>query len=107
MAAGYYSQRDAVQSSSDLYTADLNEEASLWAPTDQPGPKAVVMTGEADLSCDGDEAHASSLHQAGALVIAVRCQAITQDVAMLKAQAVNAAVTPVIDFQRDAHSTHA
>jgi len=102
-----------VIASSDLYTADLNEEAqvtisSLRAPTDQPGqlPEAVVITGEADLSCDGGEAHASNLRQAGVPVTAVRCLGIAQDVAMLKAQALNPAATPAIDYQRDARSTH-
>jgi len=67
---GCYLRRDAMKSSSDLYTADLNEEAqvtvsSLRAPTDQPRqlPKAVVITNEADLSCDVGEAYAGNLRQ--------------------------------------------
>ena len=110
-AEGYFLRRDAMQWFWDQYTTDENERAHitaspLRATTDELGglPKALVITGEADVLRDEGEAYARKLRQAGVDVTATRYQGIIHDFVMLNAlretNAATAAIAQATAFLR-------
>ena len=112
-AEGYFLRRDAMQWFWDQYTTDEAERAQitaspLRATTDQLAglPKALVITGEADVLRDEGEAYAAKLRAAGVDVTAVRYQGAIHDFVMLNAlratNAAEAAITQAAAFLRDA-----
>jgi acetyl esterase/lipase len=114
-AEGYFLRRDAMQWFWDQYTADENERneitaSPLRASTDQLAglPKALVITGEADVLRDEGEAYSRKLRQAGVDVTATRYGGIVHDFVMLNAlrptNAAGAAIAQAITYLRDALS---
>jgi len=112
-AEGYFLRRDAMQWFWDQYTTDPAERAQitaspLRATTDQLAglPRALVITGEADVLRDEGEAYAAKLRAAGVPVTAVRYQGIIHDFVMLNAlrgtQAAAAAIAQAGEFLREA-----
>jgi acetyl esterase len=112
-AEGYFLRRDAMQWFWDQYTTDPAQRAQitaspLRATTEQLAdlPKALVITGEADVLRDEGEAYAAKLRQAGVDVTAVRYQGIIHDFVMLNAlrgtHAAGAAIAQATAFLRDA-----
>jgi acetyl esterase len=112
-AEGYFLRRDGMQWFWDQYTTDPAERAQitaspLRATTEQLTglPKALVITGEADVLRDEGEAYAAKLRQAGVDVTAVRYQGIIHDFVMLNAlrgtHAATAAIAQATAFLREA-----
>ncbi|MHB0883477.1 alpha/beta hydrolase [Paenibacillus sp. SEL1] len=89
-ATGYFLSREGMQWFWDQYTTDPNERAQitaspLRATTEQLNglPRALVITGEADVLRDEGEAYANKLREAGVEVTAARFQGIIHDFVML------------------------
>ncbi|MFC5911026.1 alpha/beta hydrolase [Streptacidiphilus monticola] len=112
-ATGYFLRRDGMQWFWNQYTTDESERAQitaspLRATTEQLAglPRALVITGEADVLRDEGEAYANKLRQAGVPVTAVRFQGIIHDFVMLNAlrstQAAQGALTLAIQTLRSA-----
>jgi acetyl esterase/lipase len=112
-AEGYFLRRDAMQWFWDQYTMDEDERAEitaspLRATTDDLAelPKALVITGEADVLRDEGEAYASKLREAGVDVTATRYEGIIHDFVMLNAlrgtNAAGAAIAQAIEYLRRA-----
>ncbi|WP_420036829.1 alpha/beta hydrolase [Streptomyces sp. cg28] len=115
-ATGYFLRRDGMQWFWDQYTTDEAERAQitaspLRATTEQLTglPKALVITGEADVLRDEGEAYANKLRAAGVQVTAVRFQGIIHDFVMLNAlretHAAEAAIALAISTLRSALHT--
>ncbi|MCS7477356.1 alpha/beta hydrolase [Umezawaea endophytica] len=112
-AEGYFLRRDAMQWFWDQYTTDPAQRAEitaspLRATTEQLEglPRALVITGEADVLRDEGEAYAAKLREAGVPVTAVRYQGIIHDFVMLNAlsqtHAARAAIAQAISFLKSA-----
>jgi acetyl esterase/lipase len=112
-AEGYFLRRDAMQWFWDQYTTDEDERAEitaspLRAATDDLAelPKALVITGEADVLRDEGEAYATKLREAGVDVTATRYEGIIHDFVMLNAlrgtNAAGAAIAQAIEYIRRA-----
>ena len=112
-AEGYFLRRDAMQWFWDQYTTDEDERAEITASplrattNDLAGlPKALVITGEADVLRDEGEAYASKLREAGVDVTATRYEGIIHDFVMLNAlrgtNAAGAAIAQAIEYIRRA-----
>ena len=97
----------------DQYTTDEAQRAEITASPlratldDLAGlPRALVITGEADVLRDEGEAYANKLRQAGVAVTAVRYQGIIHDFVMLNAlretKAANAAIAQAVAFLSEA-----
>jgi acetyl esterase/lipase len=117
-AEGYWLRRDAMQWFWDQYTTDEAQRSEitaspLRATTEQLTglPRALVITGEADVLRDEGEAYGRKLRQAGVDVTATRYEGIIHDFVMVNAlRATNAAqdaITQAIDHLADALGTHA
>ena len=116
-AEGFWLRRDAMQWFWDQYTTDdaqRNEitASPLRASVEQLAglPKALVITGEADVLRDEGEAYGRKLRQAGVDVTATRYEGIIHDFAMLNAlrntNAAEGAITQAIDHLADALGAH-
>jgi acetyl esterase len=112
-AEGYFLRRDMMEWFWDQYTTDTDERADITASplrattTDLAGlPKALVITGEADVLRDEGEAYARKLREAGVDVTATRYQGIIHDFVMLNAlrgtNAAGAAIAQAIEYIRRA-----
>lgn len=108
-AEGYFLRRDAMQWFWDQYTTDVAQRAEitaspLRASTEQLTglPKALVITGEADVLRDEGEAYAAKLRSAGVDVTAIRYQGTIHDFVMLNAlretNAAESAIAVAVDF---------
>jgi acetyl esterase len=93
-AEGYFLRRDAMQWFWDQYTADPAQRAEITASPLRASaeqlaglPPALVITSEADVLRDEEEAYASKLREAGVPVTAVRYEGIIHDFVMLNALA--------------------
>jgi acetyl esterase len=91
-AEGYFLRRDAMQWFWDQYTTDEAQRdeitaSPLRATTEQLAglPKALVITGEADVLRDEGEAYGRNLRQAGVDVTATRYEGVIHDFVMLNA----------------------
>lgn len=89
-ADGYFLSRDAMKWFWDQYATDENERAEitaspLRATTQELAglPKALVITGEADVLRDEGEAYGRKLREAGVDVTATRYEGIIHDFVML------------------------
>ena len=112
-AEGYFLRRDMMEWFWDQYTTDEDERAEitaspLRATTNDLAelPKALVITGEADVLRDEGEAYASKLREAGVDVTATRYEGIIHDFVMLNAlrgtNAAGAAIAQAIEYIRRA-----
>ncbi len=112
-AEGYFLRRDAMQWFWDQYTTDEAERAEITASplrattNDLAGlPRALVITGEADVLRDEGEAYATKLREAGVDVTATRYEGIIHDFVMLNAlrgtNAAGAAIAQAIEYIRRA-----
>jgi acetyl esterase len=112
-AEGYFLRRDVMQWFWDQYTTDESERAEitaspLRASTDELAgvPKALVITGEADVLRDEGEAYGRKLREAGVDVTATRYEGIIHDFVMLNAlrgtNAADAAIAQAIAYLREA-----
>jgi acetyl esterase/lipase len=112
-ARGYFLRRDAMQWFWDQYTTDENERneitaSPLRARTEQLAglPRALVITGEADVLRDEGEAYSRKLRQAGVDVTATRYEGIIHDFVMLNAlrstNAAGATIAQAISYLREA-----
>ena len=112
-AEDYFLRRDAMQWFWDQYTTDEEERAEitaspLRAKTDELAelPKALVITGEADVLRDEGEQYANKLREAGVEVTATRYEGIIHDFVMLNAlrgtNAADAAIAQAIHYIRRA-----
>jgi acetyl esterase len=112
-AEGYFLRRDGMRWFWNQYTTDEAQRAEitaspLRATTEQLSglPRALVITGEADVLRDEGEAYANKLRQAGVAVTATRYQGIIHDFVMLDAlrstHAAEAAITQAVGFLRSA-----
>jgi len=112
-AEGYFLRRDAMEWFWDQYTTDENERNEITASPlratreDLAGlPKALVITGEADVLRDEGEAYGRKLRAAGVDVTATRYEGIVHDFVMLNAlrstNAADAAITQAITYIRTA-----
>ena len=110
-AEGYFLRRDGMQWFWDQYTTSQEERAEttaspLRATTAELAglPKALVITGEADVLRDEGEAYARKLRQAGVDVMATRYEGIIHDFVMLNAlrgtNAAGAAIAQAISYLR-------
>jgi acetyl esterase len=110
---GYFLRRDAMQWFWDQYTTDAKERAEvtaspLRATTDELSglPKALVITGEADVLRDEGEAYGRKLREAGVDVAATRYEGIIHDFVMLNAlrgtNAAGAAIAQATEYIRRA-----
>jgi acetyl esterase/lipase len=117
-AERYWLRRDAMQWFWDQYTTDeaqRNEVTAspLRATTEQLAglPKALVITGEADVLRDEGEAYGRKLREAGVDVTATRYEGIIHDFVMVNAlrstNAAEDAITQAINHLSDALGTHA
>jgi acetyl esterase/lipase len=117
-AEGYFLRRDAMQWFWDQYTTDQAQRAEitaspLRATTEQLAglPKALVITGEADVLRDEGEAYGRKLRQAGVDVTATRYEGIIHDFVMLNAlrgtNAAGAAIAQAVSYLRHALGTDA
>jgi acetyl esterase/lipase len=115
-AEGYFLRRDGMQWFWDQYTTDEEQRneitaSPLRASTDQLAglPKALVITGEADVLRDEGEAYAAKLRAAGVDVLAIRYEGIVHDFVMLDAlrgtNAATAAIAQATTFLRAALGT--
>jgi acetyl esterase len=91
-AEGYFLRRDAMQWFWDQYTTSQDERAEVTASplrattAELSGlPKALVITGEADVLRDEGEAYGRKLRAAGVDVTATRYEGIIHDFVMLNA----------------------
>jgi acetyl esterase len=91
-AEGYFLRRDGMQWFWDQYTTDELERNEVTASPLRASleqltglPKALVITGEADVLRDEGEAYARKLRQAGVDVTATRYEGIIHDFVMLNA----------------------
>jgi len=114
-AEGYFLRRDAMQWFWDQYISDENQRneitaSPLRAEADDLAelPKALVITGEADVLRDEGEAYARKLREAGVDVTATRYEGIIHDFVMLNAlrttNAAGAAIAQTIAYLRSAFS---
>ena len=112
-ADGYFLTRDAMKWFWDQYTADENERNEITASPlratcdDLAGlPKALVITGEADVLRDEGEAYGRKLREAGVDVTAIRYEGIAHDFIMLNAlrgtNAAGAAIAQATAYLRTA-----
>jgi acetyl esterase/lipase len=112
-AEGYFLRRDAMQWFWDQYTTDASERAEITASPLRASldelaglPKALVITGEADVLRDEGEAYGRKLREAGVDVTATRYEGIIHDFVMLNAlrptNAAGAAIAQAIAFLRAA-----
>ena len=112
-AEGYFLRRDMMEWFWDQYTTDEDERAEITASplrattNDLAGlPRALVITGEADVLRDEGEAYASKLREAGVEVTATRYEGIIHDFVMLNAlrgtNAAGAAIAQAIEYIRRA-----
>jgi acetyl esterase len=112
-AEGYFLRRDAMQWFWDQYTTDEKERdeitaSPLRATTDELSglPKALVITGEADVLRDEGEAYGRKLRKAGVDVTATRYEGIIHDFVMLNAlrgtNAAGAAISQAAEYMRRA-----
>ncbi|MGB0092272.1 MAG: alpha/beta hydrolase [Solirubrobacteraceae bacterium] len=112
-ADGYFLTRDAMKWFWDQYTADENERNEITASPlratcdDLAGlPKALAITGEADVLRDEGEAYGRKLREAGVDVTAIRYEGITHDFIMLNAlrgtNAAGAAIAQATAYLRTA-----
>ena len=110
-AEGYFLRRDAMQWFWDQYTTDEAQRAEITASPlratsdDLVGlPKALVVTGEADVLRDEGEAYSRKLRAAGVDVTATRYEGIIHDFVMLNAlgstNAAGAAIAQAIAYLR-------
>jgi acetyl esterase/lipase len=110
---GYFLRRDGMQWFWDQYTTDPAQRAEitaspLRATVDQLAdlPRALVITGEADVLRDEGEAYANKLRQAGVSVTATRYQGIIHDFVMLNAlrttNAAEGAISQAVGYLRKA-----
>ncbi|MDQ1487981.1 MAG: acetyl esterase [Actinomycetota bacterium] len=117
-AEGFFLRRDAMQWFWDQYTTDQAQRAQitaspLRATTEQLAglPKALVITGEADVLRDEGEAYGRKLRQAGVDVTATRYEGIIHDFVMLNAlrgtNAAGAAIAQAASYLRHALGTDA
>jgi acetyl esterase/lipase len=117
-AEGYFLRRDGMQWFWDQYTTDeaqRNEVTAspLRATNEQLAglPKALVITGEADVLRDEGEAYARKLRSAGVDVTATRYEGIIHDFVMLNAlrgtNAAQDAITQAINHLTNALGAHA
>ncbi|WP_335871221.1 alpha/beta hydrolase [Bacillus sp. 2205SS5-2] len=91
---GYFLRRDGMQWFWDQYTTNEDERNNITASPLRATieelkdlPKALVITGEADVLRDEGEAYANKLREAGVEVTSVRFQGIIHDFVMLDALA--------------------
>ena len=114
-AEGYFLRRDAMQWFWDQYTTDEHDRAEITASPlrastdDLVGlPKALIITGEADVLRDEGEAYGRKLRKAGVDVTATRYEGIIHDFVMLNAlrgtNAAGAAIAQAIAYLQDALS---
>jgi acetyl esterase len=112
-AEGYFLRRDAMQWFWDQYTTDQAQRdeitaSPLRATTEQLAglPKALIITGEADVLRDEGEAYGRKLRQAGVDVTATRYEGIIHDFVMLNAlrgtNAAGAAIAQAASYLRHA-----
>jgi acetyl esterase/lipase len=112
-AEGYFLRRDGMQWFWDQYTTDPDQRAEITASPLRATveqlkglPRALVITGEADVLRDEGEAYANKLRQADVPVTATRYQGIIHDFVMLDAlratHAARAAIAQAVGFLRDA-----
>ena len=112
-ATGYFLRRDAMEWFWDQYTTDENQRNEITASPlratsdDLAGlPKALVITGEADVLRDEGEAYGRKLREAGVDVTATRYEGIIHDFVMLNVlrstNAADAAITQAITYIRKA-----
>ena len=112
-AEGYFLRRDMMEWFWDQYTTDGDERAEITASPLRATtsdlaelPKALVITGEADVLRDEGEAYASKLREAGVDVTATRYEGIIHDFVMLNAlrgtNAAGAAIAQAIEYIRRA-----
>jgi len=117
-AEGYWLRRDAMQWFWDQYTTDDAQRNEITASPLRASleqltglPKALVITGEADVLRDEGEAYARKLRQAGVDVTATRYEGIIHDFVMLNAlrstNAAEDAITQAIDHLAEALGAHA
>ena len=102
-AEGYFLRRDAMQWFWDQYTTDPAQRAEITASPLRAGtdqlqglPKALVITGEADVLRDEGEAYGRKLREAGVDVTAIRFEGIIHDFVMLNALRVTNAAEAAI-----------
>jgi acetyl esterase/lipase len=116
-AEGYFLRRDAMQWFWDQYTTDEAQRNEITASPLRASleqltglPKALVITGEADVLRDEGEAYARKLRQAGVDVTATRYEGIIHDFVMVNAlrstNAAEDAITQAINHLTDALGTH-
>jgi acetyl esterase/lipase len=114
-AEGYFLRRDGMQWFWDQYTTDEHDRAEITASPlrasaqDLTGlPKALVITGEADVLRDEGEAYGRKLREAGVDVTATRYEGIIHDFVMLNAlrgtNAAGAAIAQAIAYLQNALS---
>ena len=112
-AEGHFLRRDMMEWFWDQYTTDPDERAEITASPLRATtsdlaelPKALVITGEADVLRDEGEAYASKLREAGVDVTATRYEGIIHDFVMLNplrgTNAAGAAIAQAIEYIRRA-----
>src|SRR5689334_842482 len=112
-ATGYFLRRDAMEWFWDQYTIDETQRTEITASPlratidDLAGlPKALVITGEADVLRDEGEAYSRKLREAGVDVSSTRYEGIIHDFVMLNAlrdtNAAQAAIEQATSYLRDA-----
>jgi len=112
-ADGYFLSREAMKWFWDQYTTDENKRNEITASPlratsdDLAGlPKALVITGEADVLRDEGEAYGRKLLEAGVDVTATRYEGMIHDFVMLNAlrgtNAAGAAIAQAISYLRKA-----
>ncbi len=112
-ANGYFLSRDAMKWFWDQYAPDENDRNEITASPlratdgDLAGlPKALVITGEADVLRDEGEAYGRKLREAGVDVTATRYEGIIHDFVMLNAlrgtNAASSAIAQAIAYLRTA-----
>jgi acetyl esterase len=112
-AEGYFLRRDGMQWFWDQYTTSEEDRNQITASPLRAGleqlaglPRALVITGQADVLRDEGEAFAARLRQARVPVTAVRYQGIIHDFVMLnplrETNAAEAAITQATAFLRTA-----
>src|SRR6266704_6041034 len=102
-AEGYHLRRDAMMWCWDQYTRHPGERSEITASPLRASiqqlhglPPALIITAEADVLRDEDEAYANKLRQAGVRVTAARFQGTIHDFVMLNALAQTAAARGAI-----------
>ena len=112
-AEGHFLRRDMMEWFWDQYMTDPDERAEITASPLRATtsdlaelPKALVITGEADVLRDEGEAYASKLRAAGVDVTATRYEGIIHDFVMLNplrgTNAAGAAIAQAIEYIRRA-----